>query len=52
MKNEPKMTLKTLFNPCENIKKNSAKAPEPLLWLYFERCLQKAQFFLHNKVEM
>jgi hypothetical protein len=31
-----------LVNPCEHIKKGFAKAPEPQLWLYFERCLQKA----------
>jgi hypothetical protein len=31
-----------LLNPCEHIKKSSAKAPEPQLWLYFEFCLQKA----------
>jgi hypothetical protein len=30
------------LNPCEHIKKSS-KATEPLLWLYFERCLQKAE---------
>ena len=30
------------LNPCEHIKKSSAKAPEPQLWLYFECCSQKA----------
>ena len=30
------------LNLCEHIKKSSAKAPEPQLWLYFARCLQKA----------
>ena len=33
---------KNTLNPCEHIKKNSAKAPEPQLWLYFECCSQKA----------
>jgi hypothetical protein len=33
---------KKALNPCEHIKKSSAKAPEPQLWLYFECCSQKA----------
>jgi hypothetical protein len=32
------------FNRCEQLKKNSAKAPEPQLWLYYECCLQKGSW--------